>query len=837
VPSFLVKEGPLGGGRLEVESQVVLGRGAADVVIDDPEISRRHALVRVTGDLIEIDDLDSLNGTWVNGQRIATTTRLRRGDVVRLGSSVLEVELEPAQTPAVDEPTAPVVQLRQPPLAAGRCPECDAEVPSSARFCSYCGVPLQTTPAPAVAALDGRKLAAAPEADADELRPVTALFADIVGSTALGERLGPHEVKALIGECVSHMSRAVEQFGGWVQSYGGDGIAAFFGLPTAHEDDQDRAAHAALQILAVVGEYARDIAAAWGVDDFNVRVGVNSGHMAVGLVGAADRQLVALGDATNVAARLQAAAAPGAVVVGEPTARRLAHRFLLEALGEVQVKGREEPVLAWRLAGPLGETIRQAPTPLIGRDPEVARLRVAVEELLVGRGQLLVLTGDSGIGKTRLLGELATIAGNRALWLEGQTRSFGSELLYGPFVAILRSWLGAEPGEAEVSVRTKLRSKLTSLPSLDLEPAVSKLGTLIGLRADAELAAPSLEDLGADIRVAYCEWVAALGARQPIVIAIDDFQWADSPTRELAEALLDLTDRAPLLLGVAFRGQPASEASRFRLHALEHFPHRTTDLSLDPLEAGNANDLLAMLLPDGLDPAAGAEVVAQAEGNPLYLEELLRALIDEGGLERRRRTWALTRTPARQLPAALEGLLLARIDQLPGGARRLAQMAAVVGRSFPARVLAQVAQSDAIEPEISTLLRAQVITELRRFPELVYGFKHGLVQQCALSTLTPTRRDELYGAVAAVFEELYSGARDEYLDVLASYYARSSNRAKALEYLELAGRRAGSLNATAEAATLLRRARKVAAELGDAPAERRLTDELEQLATVGARVP
>jgi predicted ATPase len=244
-----------------------------------------------------------------------------------------------------------------------------------------------------------------------------------------------------------------------------------------------------------------------------------------------------------------------------------------------------------------------------------------------------------------------------------------------------------------------------------------------------------------------------------------------------------------------------------------------------------------MLLPDDLDPAAGAEVVAQAEGNPLYLEELLRALIDEGGLERRRRTWALTRTPARQLPAALEGLLLARIDQLPGGARRLAQMAAVVGRSFPARVLAQVAQNDAIEPEISTLLRAQVITELRRFPELVYAFKHGLLQQCALSTLTPARRDELYGAVAAVFEELYSGARDEYLDVLASYYARSSNRAKALEYLELAGRRAASLNATAEAATLLKRARKVAAELGDAPAERRLTDELEQLATAGAGVP
>src|ERR671915_2063277 len=161
----------------------------------------------------------------------------------------------------------------------------------------------------------------------DEMRLVTSLFADVVGSTALGERLGPDEVKALIGECVTRMARAVEEFGGTIQAYMGDGICAYFGVPTAHEDDPERAARAGLRILEVVGEYSTDIALAWGIPDFNVRVGINSGETAVGFVGAGDREVVALGDTTNVAARLQSEAAPGTIAVGEETARRLAHRF------------------------------------------------------------------------------------------------------------------------------------------------------------------------------------------------------------------------------------------------------------------------------------------------------------------------------------------------------------------------------------------------------------------------------------------------------------------------------------------------------------------------------
>ena len=183
----------------------------------------------------------------------------------------------------------------------------------------------------------------------DEVRPVTALFADIVGSTALGERLLPEEVKALVGECVTRVSGAVEEFGGTVQAYQGDGICALFGVPAAHADDPERAARAALRILEIVGSYSEDIRAAWGIDRFNVRVGINSGPAGVGTVGVASPQAVALGDMTNVAARLESAAEPGTVLIGDGTARLLERRFVLEERGLLAVKGRARPVRAWRL--------------------------------------------------------------------------------------------------------------------------------------------------------------------------------------------------------------------------------------------------------------------------------------------------------------------------------------------------------------------------------------------------------------------------------------------------------------------------------------------------------
>lgn len=668
------------------------------------------------------------------------------------------------------------------------CPACGVESPPVARFCPECGAAL-TPSAQAFQAIG------AP----DELRPVTALFADVVGSTSLGERLSPAEVKALVGECVTRMSRAVEEYGGHVQAYMGDGICALFGVPVAHEDDPERAALAGLRILAVVEEYGADIRAAWKIEDFDVRVGINSGQTAVGLVGAADPSQVALGDATNVAARLQSTTEPGTIAVGEATARRLGQRFRLEGVGAIAVKGRDESVEVWRLLGSR-EGERAPETPFVGRATELARMRSALDELGAGRGQGLLLVGETGIGKTRLLGELRSLAGADAIWLEGHCLSYGGPASW-PFVEILHDWLGLEEGEPEIAVRTKARAKLGGL---GLNAELPAIGRLLGVPLtddDATASAPG---------EAYAAWLEALTAQQPVVLALDDAHWANPSTRALAEHLLELTDRAPLLLVVTMRPDPDSEGWALRLRMLADYAHRATQLAIGPLEEDESRRLLDALLPAGLDESSRDEIVRRAEGNPLYLEELLQVLVEGGSLEQQAQ-WTVSMLSVSRLSPELQALLVARIDLLPATARRLVQIAAIVGRSFPRALLATVAGTAGLDDALRALLRAEILREQRRYPEPEYGFRHNLFQEAALSTLTPDRKRELYGRVAAAFEGLYARSLDERLEQIAHYHAQAGDSARAISYLERAAEAAESRGAAEQGQALLERVQRLAA--------------------------
>jgi class 3 adenylate cyclase len=628
----------------------------------------------------------------------------------------------------------------------------------------------------------------------DELRPVTALFADIVGSSGLGERLAPDEVKALVGEVVTRMSRAVEEFGGTVQAYQGDGICAYFGVPTAHGDDPERAARAALRLLELVRAHADDIRAAWGIDQFDVRVGLNTGQTAVGNVGFGNPQAVALGDATNVAARLEGLAEPGTILVGEVTARQLERRFVLEERGTVPVKGRARPVRTWRVVALRTEPHEGARTPLLGREAELGQVRRALDDVASGRGGLLSIVGDEGIGKTRLLAEARRLAGDRVTWLAGSCPSYGTDLLYAPFVEILRAWIGASEGEPEIAVRTKARARLSALLGDRVQALFAPLARLLGVKVE------DVDAASTDLTVAYLGWVEALCDAGPLVLALDDLQWSDAGTHELAAHLLELTDRLPLLLVVAQAVQAGSEGWALRTRALSDFSHRTVDVPLGPLADDDALELVSRLLP-GLDPHAAAALVARGEGNPLYLEELLRLLVDGSGLDRRR-TWTVSVGTASLLPPALENILVARYDRLSAEARALAQVAAVIGRSFQVRVVERVVGNVDALPE---LLRLEAVREVRRYPELECAFRHGLLQEAALSTLTTARRRELYGLVAAAFEELYASSLDEHLERLAHYYAQSDEAPQAVAYLERAAERAERLGALRNADRLRRR--------------------------------
>ena len=697
-------------------------------------------------------------------------------------------------------------------LTARRCASCGETVVRGARFCPSCGARLD----PHASTRPG---------DSDELRPVTALFADIVGSTRLGEKLTPDEVKALVGECVSRISAAVEEYGGTVQAYLGDGVCAYFGVPRAREDDPERAAHAALRILEVVSLYAQDIEAAWAVKDFDVRIGINGGRTGVGLVGSADPRTVALGDATNLAARLQSAALPGTILVGEATARRIRHRFVLEPAGRLAVKGRAESVESFLLAG-LRPSERSSPrTTLVGRAREMAMLRAAVRELDAGRGQILLLSGEAGIGKTRLLAELRSLAAERVVWLEGHCLSYRG-LPFAPFIEALRDWLGVEERDAKITVRTKARARMGALLG---EPEAEKLlpafDQLLALGSESFVGQPSSDPVNraTELRRAYVEWLRALAAQQPVVLALEDVQWAESATRALAEEVLDLTDREPLLFAATLRVDAASDGSQLRLRALGDYSHRAVELALDPLAEDEAELLLGMLMP-GLDSETREELVTHAEGNPLYVEELVNALSESGVFERHR-TWTITVGASALLPSSLEGLLLGLVDLLPDSARRLIQTAAVIGRTFPLSVLERIHDAASLEADLTAVLRMQHIQELRRYPEREYVFKHVLLQESALSTLPAARREALYARVGAVVEELFP----DQLERLAHYYAQGGQTSKALEFLEAAGSRAAALDAPLDALQHLDRAKRIAAVLGDTAAETRIAAQLPAL--------
>ena len=764
-----VLDGAEGGRRIRVAGRLTLGRGDdAGLVIDDPEISRVHAVIGPTTEGLELKDLGSLNGTLVNGERISGPTLLAPGDIVKIGATRIEV------------------------LSAG-----DRGLASVPR----------ASPTPV-------------EAE-DELRPVSVLFADIVGSTPLAERLEPEDYGALIGGCVDRMCRAVEQFGGVIDAYMGDGIAAFFGFPAATEDDADRAASAALSVVEALGSYAEEVRENWGLHGLNVRVGVNSGQVAIGVVGASERHPVALGDTMNVAARLQGAAAPGTIVIGGATARKLRGRFLVAPLGHLTVRGREGPVEAWRLLSTRPDRPRREPSGLVGRVSETVQLASAADALRGGRGQVVFLDGEPGIGKSRLLEWLRGELGGDVTWLEGHCCSYGGQPLYHAPAEALRGWVAAD----DVVERT------STLERLGLEPdALPYLATLLTAEAGSDqdrAGNGSPGDFGAAIRQAYASWIRGLCREGPVVLAIHGIHWADHSTLELVDCLVDLADELPFMIAATSRIASQEDDRRLRDRARRDRRNCIVELTLGPLSEVEADELVSRLVPGELAPEARQEVIALAEGNPLYLEQLLRSLLESGGLAARR-TWALT-VPAAQLPTGLESLLVARIAALPRDARRIAQVGAVLGRTFAPTLLELVSGVADVELNLARLLRANIICEVRAVPNREYAFTHGLLQQAALSTLARGRRRELYRLVAAAHEDAFSDSLDDQLERIAFYWARGGDLERALEYLERAADRATSLSAHTQAADLRSRAASVAERINDPQARNRIERRLVEL--------
>jgi ABC-type oligopeptide transport system substrate-binding subunit/class 3 adenylate cyclase len=639
----------------------------------------------------------------------------------------------------------------------------------------------------------------------EERKVVSALFADLAGSTALGEQLDPEDAKLVIGEAIARMVHAVEDFGGTIKDLAGDGVLALFGAPVTHEDDPERAVRAGLRIAGDVAEYGAEVARAWGIDGLSARVGVTTGPVVLGAVGAGSRiEYGAVGDAINTAARLQSAADPGSVVVGSETRRQVEQLFDWSDARQLELKGKAEPVEAFEARGVRAGAARRdegVQAELVGRERELAEARKAVEAALAGAGGILLVTGEAGIGKSRLTAELAAqieaapAAHGRTVWLEGRCVSYGESLPYWPFRDLLRRWMGVSVDAPELRVRVALRRNLEPLFGERTPEIYPYLGALLDVTLEPEAQARLTELSPEALQYRTFEVVSTLLARLaedgPVFVLLEDLHWADPTSVQLAETLVPLSEDAAVLLIVTQR--PERDHPSWRIHELaaREVPHRTRSLPLEGLSGAAGAELLDGLVgAETLPPELRARLLEHADGNPFFLEELVRSLVDAGALVADDNGWRYDHDASVELPPTVEKVVLARIDRLDPAARDVLVAASVLGRHFGLPLLEGLAGNGDTRGVLQSLQRLDLVREERRWPQPEYRFKHALIQEGAYRTLVGSTRRSLHRKAAEWLEERQAGAEDEAYGLLAHHWLAAEDWDKAALYLARAGDRA-----------------------------------------------
>jgi ABC-type oligopeptide transport system substrate-binding subunit/class 3 adenylate cyclase len=644
----------------------------------------------------------------------------------------------------------------------------------------------------------------------EERKVVTAVFADIVGSTSLAERLDPEEVKLVVGEAIARIVHTVEDFGGTVKDLAGDGVLALFGAPVSHEDDAERAVRAALRIAQEVGAYGQEVSVAWGIAGFAVRVGVETGQVVLGPVGAGRRvEYGAYGDAVNTAARLQSVAEPGTVMVGSSTRRLVEHLFEWADPVELQLKGKAEPVSASvaKVASPIpgrGRGLGGVQAALVGRDAEMAEGQVALDAVLAGTGGILLLSGEAGIGKSRLLDELRErfLAARAETpeppeWLEGRCVSYGESLPYWPFRDLLREWLGASTDEPELRIRVSLRRNVERLFADRAHEIYPYLGSMLGLALEPEAGARLNELSPEALQYRTFEVVRhvleRLSVDRPVVAAIEDLHWADATSLQLVERLLPVTEESAVLLVLTGRPERDHPSWSVRERAVRELPHRTTEIALEALSGRAEQELIDELIGRATLPAdVAARIRADAEGNPFYLEEIIGSLVDAGALHRTDAgTWRFDHEVAIDIPDTVEKVILARIDRLAPERRDVLTAASVLGRQFGLPLLEGVTGGNGqLKDALRELQRLDLIREGRRWPQPEYRFKHALIQEAAYRTILTEQRTGLHRKAAGWLESRYAGHEEEVFGLLAQHWLAAADEEKAITYLTKAADKA-----------------------------------------------
>ena len=668
-----------------------------------------------------------------------------------------------------------------------------------------------------------------------ERRIVSVLVADVVGSTAIGEKLGPERSKFLIDEVMRIMTEQVRRFDGTVAQLVGDELLALFGVPVSHEDDAERALRAALAIQRALAQYAQEVEAAYGVP-LAVRIGVNTGPVVVGLDGDGDDgrdPFNALGDTVNVASRFQEIAGSGGVVIGPTTKRQIETAFELEDMGAQELKGVGKPLETFRVTKVLESEPVPPSLPLVGRDFELTVLERTMDALVEGRGAIVSIMGEPGIGKTRLVWEVRDRYRDRIRFIEARGVSYAQTFPYWPIRDLLREWLGVGASTPEARVRLELKAELAHVLGKDeAEEAYPFLASLVGLTLEPEAQATirelNRESIQSRTFEVFFELVCKLAEEEPLCLVFEDLHWADEATLELIESMLGITDETSVALFFLYRPERDHGSWRLGERARQRYPHRYREIEVRPLPADSSRVLVSHAA-DGELPESVAELLAERSGgNPFFLEEAIRDLIERGALERRNGGWQLAvGVDELAIPAAVQGTLQARLDRLDRPTRDVLSLAAVIGRTFGLPLLELLVPKDELTQALTELQRLDLIVEKRRRPNPEYRFRHGLVQEVAYAGLVDSVRRKLHKRVGEALEEIYKESPEEAYGLLARHFSEAEEPEKAVDYLLKAGDAARAVYADREALEHYRKARAFLAHLGD---ERRARDTLFKMA-------
>ena len=649
---------------------------------------------------------------------------------------------------------------------------------------------------------------------AGEGRIVAVLVADVAGSTAIAERLGPERSKFLFDEVVRLMREEVERFGGTVAQLTGDGILALFGAPTGHEDDSARAVRAALGLHESLGRYAAQVTRAYGVE-LAARVAVNTGPVVIPQGEAPPEVLYnALGDTVNVAARLQAL---GNLIVGPTTARQVHDWFELEELGAIELKGRREPVIAFRVTGVREGPPARVEPPLIGRERELGVVSRALDEALRGTGAIVSITGEPGIGKSRIVAEARQRFGGRIRFLTGHAVAYAETIPYWPMRELLRAWLGLGISDSEARVRLELRTELAGLLGDESEQAFPLLGTLLGLTLEPKQER-WLHDFSSDaIQHQTLDWlyrfVATAANERPMCLVFEDLHWSDEATLSLLEGLLPAVEQGAVCFLLVHRSDPDHNAWRLVDRARRRYRDRFFDLEMEPLPDGEARTLAVADAGGDLPEELARLLVERSGGNPYFVGEAIRDLRERGAIEQKNGRIRLVGDAS--IPTALQETLQARLDRLDPAAREVITAAAVIGRSFGLPLLERLLPRVRLLPTLSELQWLQLVVEERSAPAPEYRFRHGLVREAAYGRLLEARRRELHRRVGEALVELHRDSPAEVDGLLAHHFAEADEPQRAVEYLLKAGDAARAVYAEEEAIELYRRALGFLERTGD----------------------